>query len=80
MGAAARSVPAPPLGEESRDPDFWPVAKFTEPGKGSLFKNKCGKLSRESPWIVIFTSFSDKDRMLNLGKFNDFGAFEVILG
>lgn len=45
-----------------------------------MFKNKCGKLSLESPWVVIFTSFSDKDRMLNLGKWNDFRAFEVVLG
>lgn len=80
MGEAERSVLAPLRAGESRDPDFWSVAKSTDQGKDSLFKNKGGKLSLESPWIVIFTSFSDKDRMLNLGKFNDFRAFEVVLG
>lgn len=80
MGAAERSAPAPLRVGEGRDPDFWSMAKSTYQGKDSLFKNKCGKLSLESPWIVIFTSFSDKDGMLNLGKFNDFRAFEVVLG
>lgn len=48
---------------------------FTRQRKDSLFRNKCGKLSCESPRIVIFKSFSDKDTMLNLGKFNDSRAF-----
>lgn len=80
LGGDREVCPSPIGVGEGRDPDFWSMARSTYHRKDSLFKNKCGKLSLESPWVVIFTSFSDKDRMLNLGKCNDFRAFEVVLG
>lgn len=56
----------------------WPNLHIKE--RIHCLKTNVGNCHSESPWIVIFTSFSDKDRMLNLGKLNDFRAFEVVLG
>lgn len=58
------SEPRSQRGAGTRDPDFWFLSRFTGQRVHCL-KTNAGKLSCESPRVVIFKSFSDKDRTLN---------------